>query len=183
MMIKKKAEVPLPTETKEGEIGSKENPCSGGGSTNGWKVEARVFRVSPVRPKTYLRPIHGQVLLTTEWQTIEFFEGNNPAGVPAASGIGKAHLNEHGIMDRSAAIALAYTFIAQNDESFFPELEVRIVPYSLSYTTKHWKEGEPILLEQHLDFHSKNHRDVVHKGMPDMRNNPSRDSVKKEQGQ
>ena len=84
------------------------------GSIHGYKVEARVTDISPAFPVTYLRDGH-PVILTDKWTEIDFIEGLNPAGVPVPN---DPILRAAYLMDRPSAVALAYTFAAQNGRKF-----------------------------------------------------------------
>ena len=108
----------------------------------GYSVEARCDSLKPHRPIKYLDAIYGESILTEDWRPICFFESNNPAGVPCEDKYSLVYLHS-----RQNALALGFTFIAQNSRGF-AEVLVRIVPYDVEIETKKYKGKKPITLNK-----------------------------------
>lgn len=128
---------------------NKQKPVSSGsGGSDGYRVQVRVAHVSPTRPVRYFDAgFNVERILTTEWVSITFPVGNNPAGVPVTRRPGLIDMARYGLLERDAAVALAYTFAAQHGDS----CHIRLQKHRLEYTYKETLEGDPEELSQHLD--------------------------------
>jgi hypothetical protein len=104
---------------------------TGSGTAIGYFVEVRCDKVS------YSRPIKlDDGIVTTEWRQVGFREGANPAGIPISA---YSEISRHGLMELSAATALAWTVIAQNRHAM--GLSCRIVAVDLAYSYSLTRKG------------------------------------------
>lgn len=123
------------------------------GTTYGYTVEARVDMYVPTHPiiipkqSAYSRDI----ILTEKWQGISFYDGQTPFGVPIATcGHDENLFRMHGLMERTSAIAMAYTLAAQHSRSSITAVKIRICQHRLTYAHNVFHEGEPEELIEHF---------------------------------
>jgi hypothetical protein len=103
---------------------------SGHGSDVGYHVQVRCERTCHSRPLTLADGI-----VTSEWRDVHFQQTDNPAGIPVRAFDQKAY---HGLLSFDAALALAWTIIAQH-ETF--GLECRLIAIQLEHTWKLTRQG------------------------------------------
>jgi len=135
-MMRKEKNEPVADQEPRSETGSR--------SFVAYTVEAKLEHFVTHKPVYYSCPYHKEKILTDTWQEIYFFEGNNPAGIPIVH-----HTASVSLLDKTAALALAYTFAAQNSRGLSDVL-VRIVPYEVHTTYKKTQKGQPVQLTKGL---------------------------------
>ncbi len=108
------------------------NNCgSGNASEVGYRVQVRCAKMIHSRP---IQIADG--IVSTEWRDVRFARGTNSAGVPVSRFDRK---DMHDLMGYEAAVALAWTVIAQHEWHF--GLECRLMAYRLETTYKLTREG------------------------------------------
>lgn len=119
----------------------KRNP-SGSSVEYGYRVEARVRDVLHIRPVAL-----SDGILTTEWREVVFEAGFNPAGIPTESHIRQR--SRHELLSHEAAVALAWTIIAQQRHR---DIECRLVQYRLetNYTLERKGVVDGLLIASEL---------------------------------
>lgn len=116
---------------------------TGHSTEQGYRVEARHTEFIASNPiKLY------DGILTSEWREITFQRGHNPCGIPEDAFSRKG---DHDLLSYNAAMALAWTLIAQQKHRM---VECRLVAYKLETTWKCEKVGlvvmEPLNSMEHV---------------------------------
>lgn len=138
----------------------KRSSGSGGGTSIGYTVEARVQDIEGLAQNP--QPlVDGRTILGHEWQQLHFEEGSNPYGVPGRSRF------DHNLgsprMPLKSAIALAWTIIAQNPHR---SVECQIVRHKLTYTYSSERLGvvDGLSISDSIDFSARITDDVDERG-------------------